>query len=227
MSFLLSYSVEFASTSQHIPPHPESRSFPRYTAYCFLRLTTFTMKLSTPLLLFASLISYVSAEATVASDALTARVHARDFDVEANNALESAEIFKRAAPSVPKGKDATKLHVWIRTDERPITYDSRSGATHEGLNQLMKDTGGRHKDVVVGNSKGFYEYGLMFDDPSWQKKANGDGAPVSEYAGAYVEVKGGKEAFEYKGQVKDGRKTLKSIGLVGKQLLSWNILHCH
>lgn len=175
------------------------------------------MKFSPPLLLLVSLLSYVSAEPTAAGSTLDARLHSRDFVGEANDALDPAFLLKRAAPPVPYGKDDKKLHVWIRTDERPSTYDDRSGATHEGLNQLIKDTGGRHKDVVVGNSKGYYEYGLQFNDKTWLKKPNGDGAAVSSYDGAYIEVKGGHEAFEYKGQVKDGRKTLKSIALVGKQ----------
>lgn len=175
------------------------------------------MKLSAPLLLLTSFFSYVSAETSGAGDAIHVRSHPRDFPVDTNIALETLQLPKRALPSVPKGKDATKLHVWIRTDERPSTYDDRSGASHEGLNQLMKDTGGRHKDVVIGNpSKGYYEYGLQFNDKTWLKKPNGDGAAVSSYDGAYVEVKGGHEMFEYKGQVKDGRKTLKTIGTVGK-----------
>ncbi|KAH8702955.1 hypothetical protein GQ44DRAFT_778277 [Phaeosphaeriaceae sp. PMI808] len=172
------------------------------------------MKFQTPLFLLASLLSFVSAEVTGTGITLDARSHPRDFVGEVNNALQDFHLSKRAAPKVPSGKDDTKLHVWIRTDERPITYDDRSGATHEGLNQLMKDTGGRHKDVVVGNSKGYYEYGLQFNDKTWQTKPNGDGAAVSDYAGAYVEVKGGHESYEYKGQVKDGRKTLNSISTI-------------
>jgi hypothetical protein len=174
------------------------------------------MKFQTPLLLLASLFTYVSAEVPSAGTALESRSHPRDFLGGLDNTPQDFHLSKRAAPEVPNGKDATKLHVWIRTDERPSTYDDRSGANHEGLNQLMKDTGGRHKDVIVGNSKGYYEYGLMFNDRSWQTKSNGDGAPVSEYAGKYIEVKGGRESFEYKGQVKDGRKTLNSIGTMGK-----------
>ncbi|KAJ5429704.1 hypothetical protein N7491_006720 [Penicillium cf. griseofulvum] len=127
------------------------------------------MKFQIPLLLLANAFAYVSAEAAGASTALDVRSHARDFVTRASNALPDLDLSKRAAPPVPVGKDATRLHVWIRTDERPSTYDDRSGAKHEGLNQLMKDTGGRHKDVVIGNSKGYYEYGLQFNDPSWQK----------------------------------------------------------
>lgn len=177
------------------------------------------MKFQTPLLLLASLFTFGSAEATSAGTALDARSHPRDFVGEANNALQDFHLSKRAAPKVPTGKDATKLHVWIRTDTRPSTYDERNGASHEGLNQLMKDTGGRHKDVVVGNSKGYWEYGLMFDDRSWQTKKNGDGAPIGKYATDYAEVKNAQETFEYKGQVRDGRKTLKSIDPIGKQSL--------
>lgn len=180
------------------------------------------MQLS-PLLLLTSLLSIFSTEIPGAGDALQVRSHARDFSVysilgqEVSGLSEVSELSKRAVPSVPQGKDATKLHVWIRTDERPSTFDSRSGASHEGLNQLMKDTGGRHKDVVIGNpTKGYYEYGLQFEDRSWLTKPNGDGAAVSSYDGPYTEVKGGQEMFEYQGQVKDGRKSLKTIGTIGK-----------
>ncbi|KAJ4372648.1 hypothetical protein N0V86_008011 [Didymella sp. IMI 355093] len=175
------------------------------------------MKLSTPLLFFISVLNYVSAEGRNDGALLPIRSHPRDFPVHTNIAVETSQLQKRALPSVPKGKDATKLHVWIRTDERPSTYDDRSGASHEGLNQLMKDTGGRHKDVIIGNpTKGFWEYGLQFNDKTWLKKPNGDGAAVSSYEGAYIEVEGGHEMFEYKGQVKDGRKTLKTIGTVAE-----------
>jgi hypothetical protein len=83
----------------------------------------------------------------------------------------------------------------------------------------MKDTGGRHKDVVVGNSKGYWEYGLQFNDEDWQKKPDGDGAKVSDYAGTYVEVKDGHEEFEYKGQVKERKTTFKNIEQTGKSSL--------
>lgn len=180
------------------------------------------MKFHVPLLLLANAVTYVLAEAPGAGTALDVRSHARDFGTRASNALPDLDLSKRAASPVPAGKDATRLHVWIRTCGRPSTYDDRSGAKHDGLNQLMKDTGGRHKDVVIGNSIGYYEYGLQFNDPSWQKKPNGDGAAVSEYAGPYVEVKGRHESYEYKGEVKDKRKTLNSISNTGKQHLpSW------
>ncbi|KAE8310514.1 hypothetical protein BDV41DRAFT_391611 [Aspergillus transmontanensis] len=181
------------------------------------------MKFQIPLLLLANAFTYVSAEAAGAGTALDVRSHARDFVTRASNALPDLELFKRAAPPVPAGKDETMLHVWIRTDERPSTYDDRSGAKHDGLNQLMKDTGGRHKDVVIGNSKGYYEYGLQFNDRSWQKKPNGDGAAVSEYAGPYVEVKGGHESYEYKGEVRDKRKTLNSISNTARTEISGKV----
>ncbi|QLI71168.1 uncharacterized protein G6M90_00g066750 [Metarhizium brunneum] len=134
--------------------------------------------------------------------------------------LSQNEVPNFSAPPVPAGKDATRLHVWIK---RPSTYDDRSGAKHDGLYQLIKDTGGRHKDVVIGNSNGYYEYGLQFNDPSWQKKPNGDGAAVSDYAGPYVEVKGGHELYEYKGEVKDKRKTLNSISNAARTKISGKV----
>jgi hypothetical protein len=176
------------------------------------------MKFHAPVLLLASFFSYaVSAEATANELVQPVRSHPRDFPIEGPHSPDTFQLPKRAVPALPKGKDATKLHVWIRTDERPINYDERGGASHEGLNQLMKDTGGRHKDIVVGNpSKGYWEYGLMFNDATWQSKPNGDGAAVESYEVDYKEIKNGKEAFQYMGQVKDGRKTHRSIATLGE-----------
>ncbi|OTB04209.1 hypothetical protein M426DRAFT_262431 [Hypoxylon sp. CI-4A] len=184
------------------------------------------MKFQTPLLLLTSLISYVSANAG-ATVALDARQHPRDFITDVSNnvvreipAEEESHLSKRT-PTLPGGKDATKLHVWVRTDNRPITYDDRSGARHDGLNQLMKDTGGRHKDVVIGNDDGgFWEYGLQFENSDWQTKPNGDGAPVDLYAGDYEEVPNGQESYQYRGQVGDGRKTLNSIKTIAQNEIS-------
>jgi hypothetical protein len=116
-----------------------------------------------------------------------------------------------------------KLHVWIRTDTRSQTYKDRTGATYEGLNQLIKDTGGKHKDLVVGNSQGYYEYGLGFSGDDWKKKTNADGAKITDYAGEYVEVTDDKthqsvESYEYMGQVKDKKTTLDDIKKIGKYL---------
>jgi hypothetical protein len=123
---------------------------------------------------------------------------------------------KSGGPPVPAGKDASKLHVWRRLDTRPTEYDNRSGASHDGLNQLMKDTGGRHVDLVIGNpTKGYREYGLMFQGPDWLTKANGDGAAVEAYGDKYEKETG--EKLTYVGQVKDGRRTLDSILKFGKQ----------
>ncbi|KAI0181174.1 hypothetical protein GGR52DRAFT_567412 [Hypoxylon sp. FL1284] len=183
------------------------------------------MKFQTPLLLLTSLLSYVSAN-PAETTALDARQHPRDFvgDVSNNVArdvlAEEESFLSKRAPTVPIGKDETKLHVWIRTDNRPTTYDDRSGANHDGLNQLMRDTGGRHKDVVVGNSNGFWEYGLQFSSSDALSKPNGDGAAIEAYAGIYIEVPGGQESFQYRGQVGDGRKTLNSIGNIARQEIS-------
>jgi hypothetical protein len=176
------------------------------------------MKFSTPFLLLASLVTFISAESATAGTAVEARVHARDFVGEVTDSLDNFQLSKRAKPTIPKGGDDKKLHIWIRTDTRPSTYKDRTGATYEGLNQLLKDTGGKHKDLVVGNSKGFYEYGLQFADNGWKSKSNGDGANVDDYSGEYVEVDGGGSTYEYQGQVKDGRKTLSSIMKLGKHL---------
>lgn len=175
------------------------------------------MKLSAPLLLLASLLSHVSAEAPNDDVVLPVRSHPRDFPIHEDISLETPQLFKRAIPSLPTGSDATKLHIWIRTDKRALTYDNRSGASHEGLNQLMKDTGGRHKDVVIGNpSRGYWQYGLEFQDERALRKPNGDGAAVASYSGAYKEVIRGDEKFEYKGQVRDVRRTLQTIKGVSK-----------
>ena len=117
------------------------------------------------------------------------------------------------SPSVPAGKDATKVHVWTRLDTRKTTYDNRAGPNHDGLNQLIKDTGGRHVDVVIGNpTKGFNEYGLKFSDPLWQQKANGDGAAVEVYALPFEPTQG--QTFTYQGQL-DGRATINTVKAKG------------
>lgn len=175
------------------------------------------MRFQLLVLLATSLVSYSCGEPV---DAV--RSHVRDFSLDVPSADIDTEIVTRdipyhelqaRAPVLPAGKDATKIHAWLRLDTRPSNYDDRGGANHDGLNQLMKDTGGRHVDVVIGNSKGYHQYGLMFKGPEWQKKPNGDGVPVFSYAGTYDDAPG--EQFTYQGQV-DGRKTHKSISDLGQ-----------
>jgi hypothetical protein len=70
-------------------------------------------------------------------------------------------------------------------------------------------------DVVVCKGTDCNEYGLQFNDKTWVKThSNGDGAPISAYAAPYKVA--ATETFTYKGQVKDGRKTLNSIATLGK-----------
>jgi hypothetical protein len=131
-------------------------------------------------------------------------------------AATATQMPKRSHPSVPGGIDAAnKLHVWIRTDARLITYDDRQGANHEGLNQLVKDIGGRHMDVVIGNGKNVYQYGLEFclADYRWLEVPNGDGTLVDGYGEEYEPGKG--QVLQYIGHVKDGRETLESIARIG------------
>ena len=125
---------------------------------------------------------------------------------------------KSICPSVLRWMDATnKLHVWLRTDVRLITYDDRRGANHEGLNQLIRDIGGRHVDVVIGNGKNYYQYGLEFclADYRWLEVPNGDGIPVDGYGEEY-EPDDECQVLQYMGYVKDGRRTLESIARIGK-----------
>ncbi|KAI9640613.1 hypothetical protein NHQ30_010912 [Ciborinia camelliae] len=173
------------------------------------------MKFQTPLLLLATLLTYVSGEVEDAS-----RSHARDFSVDIPRDIAITDTYanveKRTNPTLPAGKDASKLQVWIRTDTRAMTYDDRHGAPHDGLNQLMKDTGGRHVDVIVSSGKKYYEYGLMFSDKSWQTKPNGDGAPVESYGGQeMIAPPGGNEAYTYEGQI-EGRTRLSTIASTGE-----------
>ncbi|KAK6849980.1 hypothetical protein PG995_013813 [Apiospora arundinis] len=160
------------------------------------------MRFQTPLLVaIAGLLSIASAEPSVET-----REHHRDFSVvrsinEARvaepswsaAAKEERDVFANILarnPVIPSGKNDKEQHVWTRLDSRPSTYDDRGGAKHDGLNQLMHDTGGRHVDLVIGNPHdGFHEYGLQFLNGDWQGKPNGDGAHVDVYTGAYVEVK--------------------------------------
>ncbi|KXX77835.1 hypothetical protein MMYC01_206976 [Madurella mycetomatis] len=161
-------------------------------------------------ILLTSLVSSVCGELSSVRSNLKPVAHAYPRATERGNGVH---LSKRAGPTLPEGEDDSKLHVWLRLDTRPSTYDNRKGAEHDGLNQLMKDTGGRHVDVVVGNSKGYKEYGLQFKDKEWQTKPNGDGAEIMAYSDNYQRVTG--ERFTYQGQVRDGRKTLNSISTVG------------
>jgi hypothetical protein len=70
-------------------------------------------------------------------------------------------------------------------------------------------------DVVVCKGTECNEYGLQLNDKTWVKThPNGDGAPISAYSAPYKAEP--EETFTYKGQVKDGRKTLNSIATLGK-----------
>jgi hypothetical protein len=69
--------------------------------------------------------------------------------------------------------------------------------------------------VIVGNSKsGYWEYGLEFANDEWKTKPNADGAAIVPYGGDYTGLD--TQVFAYKGQVGDGRKTLKTIKDLGK-----------
>ena len=111
--------------------------------------------------------------------------------------------------------------MWLRTDARLITYDDRRGANHDGLNQLVEDIGGRHRDVIVGNGKNLYQYGLEFRpaDYRWLEVPNGDGVLVDGYGEEYKSGKG--QVLKYIGQVKDGTRTRKSIARIGRRAPSF------
>jgi hypothetical protein len=174
------------------------------------------MKFTTPIMLLASLFTYASAEAADAGTDIS-RDHPRDFSPEV---LSSNHLAARGAPKVPKGGDDKYMHVWVRTDKRPKTYVDSTYKSYDGLDKLMKDTGGQHKDVVVGNSKGYYEYGMGFEGDSWKKNKDGaDGAKVKEYSGKWEEVKDGQEKYEYKGQCKSGKESHKTIEKMGESNL--------
>ncbi|KAJ8110233.1 hypothetical protein OPT61_g6870 [Boeremia exigua] len=165
----------------------------------------------------ASSLGHVSAETLSTGVTLHTSSQIRDLSIHRDVHPGALQVPTRALQGVSIEKDSTKLHVWIRTDERPLHYDSRSGVNHDGLNQTIRDIGGRHRDVVVGNSsRGYYKYGLEFNDHIWLTIPNGDGAAVGSYAEQYTEVKDEHELFKYMGQVKDGRRTLKSIGTIAK-----------
>ncbi|KAI2468944.1 hypothetical protein F4781DRAFT_396449 [Annulohypoxylon bovei var. microspora] len=172
------------------------------------------MRFQTPLLLIASLITFVSGEAA------GTRSHPRDLSVENivdGDIMGHSQRVKRN-PVLPPGKDDTKLHVWVRTDKETVTYDSSRGVNHEGLNQMMKDIGGNHVDVVIGNSHGYHEVGLQFANKDWIKKhPNGDGAEIADYWENYITMP--QETFEYRGQI-DGRKTIASIQAAAKKEIS-------
>ncbi|KAK3319997.1 hypothetical protein B0T19DRAFT_445772 [Cercophora scortea] len=183
------------------------------------------MKLNVLSLLFASLLVFASGQD------VAERAHPRDFSIT-ESGLTLPSIHETTAPKrdttaiaanpvIPAGKDATKLHVWTRLDTRPKTYVV-PGVNHDGLNQLMKDIGGRHMDVIVGNpTKGYIAIGLEFSDKDWLNKDNGDGFPVDSYSVPKDTIAG--ETFDYKGQVADGRATLNSITKKAANLISGKV----
>jgi hypothetical protein len=100
------------------------------------------MKFQTPLLLLAALVSLVSGEEA-------SRSHVRDFSLEARDAgiQDGYSHVQKRNPVLPPGKDATKLHVWVRLDTAPMIYRSSGDVAHDGLNTIMKDMGGKHVSV--------------------------------------------------------------------------------
>lgn len=121
------------------------------------------------------------------------------FDLAVRTTPQAATAPATDKPLVPSGKDVKKFHVWQRLDTITKTYIGKEGASMDELNKLMKDTGGQHVDLVVGNPDKFQAIGLKFKDKSWLKMNNGDGAPVVVYTETYEEIPGQK--LKYLGQV--------------------------
>ncbi|RAL60351.1 hypothetical protein DID88_000127 [Monilinia fructigena] len=180
--------------------------------------TDFHHEIQTPILLLASFLAFVSSEADASHS------HARDFSIEVRDIRVFSDGFagvQKRNPVILSGKGAAKLHVWTRLNTRTASYENGGGSNHEGLNQLMKDTGGKHVDVIVDNTKEYKQYGLEFNDESWQSQLNGDGAKVLDYAERYESAAG--EFLTYKGQIGDGRKKLHSIETVVSSLIKGKV----
>lgn len=106
------------------------------------------------------------------------------------------------AVSIPAGKDGNALHLWLRLDTTDAVYDNRAGIDHSNLNQVIKDMGGQHTDVIVGTKSSKREYGLLFSDKSWLKMPNGDGATIEPYGLNYKKLEG--QRVTYVGQLAAG-----------------------
>jgi len=112
--------------------------------YSSPRLTRnlYNMRFQSPLFVLAALITYVAGESV-------SRSHVRNFNPEAQNLRREAGIqgsyshVQKRNPVIPEGKPENRLHIWIRLNTEPLEMNVE-GVSHEGFNQLIKDTGGRH-----------------------------------------------------------------------------------
>ncbi|KAH9890272.1 hypothetical protein F4778DRAFT_796550 [Xylariomycetidae sp. FL2044] len=170
------------------------------------------MRFQAPLLLFAGLIALASGELS------GTRSHSREFDFDLDITTRDTEdeahggLAKRG-PLMGGVKDPTKFHMWLRTDTRSTVNSTKyDGVYYDGLDRLMKDTDGKHKDLVLRNATQYYEYGLKFKDNGWKK--NPDGAEVEAYRFDYHPVLQG-EKLDYIGVVGGGR-ALDDIGKVAQ-----------
>lgn len=122
--------------------------------------------------------------------------------------------------------ESDKLHIWMRLDRRPRRFINRRGVRYDGLNDLIRAMGGKHKDIVIGNyKKGFHAYGLYFKDHTWQQRNNGNGAQLLVGCIPYerIQDKATKRTMEkrdYIGVVKNNDWTIEEIEALGKWYIS-------
>lgn len=74
----------------------------------------------------------------------------------------------------PLKVDPTRVQVWIRLDKTIPTedfYKNDQGFTHTALKNLIREAGGQHTDVVIGNKDHWIEYGIFFERGPWADSA--------------------------------------------------------
>ncbi|KAI7909592.1 hypothetical protein M0657_011777 [Pyricularia oryzae] len=74
----------------------------------------------------------------------------------------------------PLNVDPKRVQVWIRLDKTIPTedfYKNDQGFTHTALKNLIREAGGQHTDVVVGNKDKWIEYGIFFERGPWADSA--------------------------------------------------------
>ncbi|VUC35466.1 unnamed protein product [Clonostachys rosea] len=131
---------------------------------------------------------------------------------------------------VPPG-ESDRLHIWMRLDRRPKRFDNRGGVKHDGLNDLIRTMGGKHKDIIIGNYKqGFHAYGLWFKDHTWQGRNNGNGAEllVGRIPYERVQDKATRRTMErqvYIGVVKNTRWTIEAIEALARAEIAGKVYH--
>src|SRR3569833_737454 len=157
------------------------------------------MKFLTFAFLLASVATLTSGLA-IRDDAAAREVLARDTEASGSVPV-LIEIRAGGCPGIPKNAADDEWHVLLRLDTRSITYVGNTGKdkkpiSMDGLNQVIKQMGGRHHDVLVGKKKDTcYVYELVWSGNDWKDKKDADGAAIMGRQGTYSAISGEKVPY--------------------------------